>query len=115
MSQVGGQLELKNKPLLILVVLWITLLLLVLAVYDLTFARDPGQVRAFRKDHPCPSTGKTSGACSGWVVDHIIPLCWGGPDAPANMQWQEQRASFIKDKFEREACELKKKTSIKPV
>jgi hypothetical protein len=71
--------------------------------------RAPAQVRAFRKDHPCPATGKNTGACAGWVVDHIIPLCWGGADAPANMQWQEQAASFIKDKFEREACAMKKK------
>jgi hypothetical protein len=25
----------------------------------------------FMKSHPCPSTGKTSGPCKGYVVDHV--------------------------------------------
>ncbi len=29
--------------------------------------------RDFEHHHPCPSTGKTSGACPGYVVDHIVP------------------------------------------
>lgn len=51
--------------------------------------------RAFRKEHPCPVTGKTTGRCPGWEVDHIIPLACGGPDEPRNMQWltsEENRA-----------------------
>jgi hypothetical protein len=44
--------------------------------------------REFQLTHPCPSTGLTSGACPGWVKDHIVPLVCGGPDAPSNMQWQ---------------------------
>lgn len=72
--------------------------------------RDPKQVYAFRKINKCPSTGKFGmGACPGWVVDHVIPLCWGGPDWPQNMQWQEERMSYLKDRFEREACSMKKK------
>ena len=27
----------------------------------------------FKKSHPCPSTGK-SGACPGYVIDHVVPL-----------------------------------------
>ena len=42
----------------------------------------------FQRRHPCPSTGKTHGPCPGWVRDHIVPLCKGGPDTVANMQWQ---------------------------
>lgn len=49
--------------------------------------RDPTQVRNFRREHACPSTGKPRGACPGWDVDHIHPLCAGGADAPHNMQW----------------------------
>lgn len=97
---------------MILKYLWFYILCALLLIATLAQARDPAQVRAFRKVNPCPSTGKTSGACQGWVVDHIIPLCWGGDDAPANMQWQEQKASYIKDKFEREACALKKATGL---
>ena len=67
-------------------------------------ARDPAQVRAFKRDNPCPATGKATGACPGWVIDHIRPLCFQGKDEPKNMQWQKREASFIKDVFEREAC-----------
>ena len=49
--------------------------------------RDPKQKSAFRKNHPCPSTGKTSGACPGYEVDHRTPLACGGADSPSNMQW----------------------------
>ncbi len=71
--------------------------------------RDPKQVSAFRKVNACPSTQKVTGACKGWVVDHIIPLCWGGEDKPANMAWEEVRQSYLKDRFEREACAMKKR------
>lgn len=67
-------------------------------------ARDRAQVRAFRATHPCPSTDRTSGPCPGWVVDHITPLCAGGPDQPGNMAWQERRASYRKDAEERKLC-----------
>src|SRR5262245_9499061 len=79
-------------------------IVLLLALAGLADARDPAQVRAFRKMNPCPATGKVSGACPGWVVDHIVPLCLKGADAPANMQWQTREASLIKDKEERVAC-----------
>lgn len=72
-------------------------------------ARDPQQVRAFRHEHACPVTGKTTGACPGWIVDHVYPLCAGGVDAPSNMTWQEMRASFQKDRLERELCACKGK------
>ncbi len=49
--------------------------------------RDPAARRAFQRQHPCPATGKTTGACPGYVVDHIVPLKRGGADAPENMQW----------------------------
>jgi hypothetical protein len=55
---------------------------------------------AFERSHPCPSTGKTSGACPGYVVDHITPLKRGGADAPSNMQWQTVQAAKEKDTIE---------------
>jgi hypothetical protein len=42
---------------------------------------------AFRRSSPCPSTGKTTGRCPGYEVDHRTPLACGGADAPSNMQW----------------------------
>ena len=70
-------------------------------------SRDPAQVALFRKTHACPSTGKFTGACPGWVVDHRYPLCAGGKDEPANMAWQDKTASFDKDRIERELCACK--------
>ena len=62
--------------------------------------RDPAQRRAFVHGHPCPSTGKTSGRCPGYTVDHIAPLCKGGADSPSNMQWQSNADAKRKDKWE---------------
>jgi hypothetical protein len=54
----------------------------------------------FKHQQPCPSTGKSSGACPGYVIDHVMPLKRGGADAPGNMQWQTTGAAKQKDKYE---------------
>lgn len=56
--------------------------------------------KEFRKQQPCPGTGKTTGACPGYVIDHIKALYKGGPDTPANMQWQTIAEGKAKDKWE---------------
>lgn len=56
--------------------------------------------RAFMRAHPCPSTGRTSGPCPGYVVDHVQALKHGGADAPSNMQWQTIEAAKAKDRWE---------------
>jgi hypothetical protein len=38
------------------------------------------------------------------VIDHIEPLCAGGPDAIENLQWQTRADSLVKDKAERRQC-----------
>lgn len=67
-------------------------------------------LRAFRKAHPCPVTGRSSGACPGWSIDHVIPLACGGCDAVSNLQWLpnalKSAALTGKDRFERKIyCE----------
>jgi len=69
-----------------------------------TAKRDPAERAAFMKLHPCPATGKTRGACPGYVVDHVKPLCAGGRDHPSNMQWQTRAEARIKDRQERQMC-----------
>ena len=63
-------------------------------------ARDPRARNEFKRLHPCPSTGKSGGSCSGYVIDHVQPLKRGGADTPANMQWQTEGAAKIKDRTE---------------
>jgi hypothetical protein len=62
--------------------------------------RSKSERSAFMREHPCPSTGKTSGSCPGYVVDHVTPLECGGADVPRNMQWQTTAAGKAKDKTE---------------
>lgn len=50
-------------------------------------ARSAAAKAAFRRENPCPATGRTTGSCDGWEVDHILPLACNGPDTPENMQW----------------------------
>jgi hypothetical protein len=63
-------------------------------------ARSRPAKRDFEKTHPCPSTGRKSGACPGYVIDHVIALKRGGADNPSNMQWQTTQAAREKDKWE---------------
>jgi hypothetical protein len=66
--------------------------------------RSTAAKNAFKKAQPCPANGHTSGPCPGYVIDHVKPLACGGPDAPANMQWQTVEAGKAKDKTERRGC-----------
>lgn len=58
----------------------------------------------FKRQHPCPATGRTKGPCPGYVIDHVTPICAGGSDAPSNMQWQTVEDGKAKDKIERRMC-----------
>jgi type I restriction enzyme, R subunit len=55
----------------------------------------------FKRQHPCPSTGRGSGSCPGYVIDHVRPLECGGADSSLNMQWQTVTEGKAKDKTER--------------
>jgi hypothetical protein len=47
----------------------------------------------FEHAHPCPSTGRSSGACPGYVGGYLTPRACGGTDVAANMQWQTPEAA----------------------
>ncbi len=68
----------------------------------------------FKRQHPCPANGHTSGSCQGYVIDHINPLACGGADDPSNMQWQTVSAGKAKDKTERDNCQQPKTANSQP-
>jgi hypothetical protein len=56
--------------------------------------RSAAAKRSFERQHPCPSTGRSSGRCPGYVVDHVRPLECGGADARATCsgrQWRQAK------------------------
>jgi len=63
-------------------------------------ARSSAAKYGFKNSHPCPSTGRSSGLCPGYVIDHVTPLTPDGADSPSNMQWQTAEAEKIGDKTE---------------
>ena len=65
----------------------------------------------FKKANPCPANGKGSGACPGYVIDHIKALACGGADSPENMQWQTAAEGKAKDAWERDGCSSPTKRS----
>lgn len=62
---------------------------------------------AFRKAHPCPVTGQTDGACTGWSIDHVIPLACGGCDSVSNLQWLPNELKSVAGKFPKDRWERK--------
>lgn len=75
-------------------------------------AREPSARRAFARENPCPVTGKASGKCPGWHVDHVVPLCAGGADHPGNMQWLEIQEHKQKTRVDVLGCRIKKRKEI---
>lgn len=49
--------------------------------------RSSAVLTAYKKLHPCPSTGLTTGSCPDWSLNHSIPLACGGCDAVYNLTW----------------------------
>jgi hypothetical protein len=55
---------------------------------------------AFKREHPCPATHLLTGPLPGYIIDHVNALKRGGPDSPANMQWQTVDEAKAKDRVE---------------
>jgi len=54
---------------------------------DGTILRSRELLRDFQRLYPCPSTGKGTGSCPGWQINHVIPLAACGCDQMENLQW----------------------------
>ncbi|EER61522.1 HNH endonuclease [Acidovorax delafieldii 2AN] len=92
------------------------LILLALTSLDATarIDRDRAQVRAFRAENPYPATGRTRGACPGYHVDHITPLCAGGADRPENMQWITREDHRFKTLVDVRECRKLERAARRP-
>lgn len=66
--------------------------------------RSAAEVAAFKRANPCPATGLRRGSCPGYEVDHIEPLCAGGPDTRENMQWLTVAEHRVKTRFDVRTC-----------
>lgn len=69
-------------------------------------ARSTKVINAFKKQWACPSTGKHTGPCPGWAINHTIPLACGGRDIVSNMDWMPDEAKscaddWCRDRYER--------------
>jgi hypothetical protein len=62
--------------------------------------RSASTLRAFQMLYPCPSTGRRTGACPGYVKDHVTSLCAGGKDLPCNLAYQTHYHGNLKDHWE---------------
>lgn len=92
----------------VVIVIGLALLLGSASDVDAKSRRSTKAKRDFVVTNPCPSTGKGSGRCPSYIVDHVIPLCAGGADRPSNMQWQTVEEAKIKDREERKLCAKQK-------
>jgi 5-methylcytosine-specific restriction endonuclease McrA len=70
----------------------------------------------FMRENPCPSTGKTRGACPGWQVDHAVPLCLGGQavDTKANLRWIAVEPHKAKTRDDVRLCRAVKAKVVAP-
>src|ERR1700712_2172249 len=60
----------------------------------------PAAQAEFQRLHPCPVNDARAGACPGYVIEHVVPLCLGGPDVAYNLRWQtvaEAKMNEVRD------------------
>lgn len=76
--------------------------------------RSTSEVLAFKRHTPCPSTGERRGACPGYAVDHVRPLCAGGEDRRGNMQWITTDDHRFKTLVDARECRKLRKLANRP-
>lgn len=59
----------------------------------------------FQQHNHCPSTGKSSGPCPGFVIDLGLPVRCGGKDVESNMIWVTESVAKERSK---KPCEKKR-------
>lgn len=91
----------------------LTLASLINSVAEARTDRSAHEIKMFRATIPCPATGVTAKSCAGYIIDHVIPLCAGGPDRRTNMQWQTKADALKKDVLERRQCAALRKAAAK--
>jgi len=70
---------------------------------------DVRQRELFVRKYACPINGKHTEICPGWVVGYLKPLCAGGSDRVANMQWQTVATAKRKEREAQKICAKGKK------
>lgn len=85
-----------------------------LAAPILSAPRSPAVKAEFRKANPCPATGRVRGACPGWQIDHMHPICLGGVDHPANLNWIMVEDHKRKTRQDLKACRAHQKDKRHP-
>jgi hypothetical protein len=66
--------------------------------------RSSYQVAKFKKLNPCPATGRKTGSCPGYQIDHIDALECCGKDVATNMQWLTIAQHREKTKLDNVRC-----------
>ena len=72
---------------------------------DGSIKRSTAVLNAFKRAHPCPATGLTTGACPGWAANHTIPLACGGCDSVSNLDWMPAQIKSCKEPWCRDRWE----------
>jgi hypothetical protein len=66
--------------------------------------RSAAVIAPFKRANPCPLTRLVKGACPGWQVDHVLPICAGSADSVANLQWLTVAEHKTKPRSDVSAC-----------
>ncbi|HYL87406.1 MAG TPA: HNH endonuclease signature motif containing protein [Burkholderiales bacterium] len=83
--------------------------LLAWALKQTTLEEAPDPRAVFMKRNPCPANGNTRGACPGYTIHHVKPLCAGGVDRASNMQWLTLAAAKRKVRVDAQQCRAYRK------